>query len=437
MNLFENNYKSDVIKISIVMPVHNTPEYALRESLDSILAQEFTRFEVICIDDGSSVKETIETLNEYKIKDNRVQVIRLDESIGCGGARNVGIKMIRGKYTIFLDSDDYFAPHYLKKLYELIEFENTDVCITGFSIFNETNNGKEIIKAHSMDRNYESYVKDADFLIEATVSACNKLVKSEYLIEVNAKFLTTNTDDDVYYGLIILLCTDRFSLLDDTEGFYYRFNTNYQMSSKMNPLDLWIGINEVNKELSIKGMLSESNIQMIDTYLINTGIMEMNNCSNQGDTISFYKLVSDYLKHSDTNFNTRTHLYRKYWITQSYESKWFETIGDYYKQLDSKKNEILALFENVRKPIVIWGIGKRGQAFERFAKDNGMEIRAVCDSKNKGCGKQDDYGNIILNTEEVVALDDISVVTSNDAIAKELDDVYGMNTISIEHFCDL
>lgn len=62
------------IKISIIIPVYNVEKY-LRECLDSILAQTFQNFEIICVDDGSTDK-SLEILQEYKCKDDRFVILQ-------------------------------------------------------------------------------------------------------------------------------------------------------------------------------------------------------------------------------------------------------------------------------------------------------------------------------------------------------------------------
>ena len=92
-----------VPKLSIVIPVYNSERY-LPECLDSILAQDFSDYEVICIDDGSTDKSR-EVLSSYSGKDCRFLVIT-QEHKGPGVARNKGLAKASGEYLYFMDSDD-------------------------------------------------------------------------------------------------------------------------------------------------------------------------------------------------------------------------------------------------------------------------------------------------------------------------------------------
>lgn len=88
---------------SIIIPVYNVAPY-LRECLDSVLAQTFTDWETICVDDGST-DGSGSILDEYAEKDHRFRVIH-QSNAGVSVARNVGLNAIKGEYFLFIDGDD-------------------------------------------------------------------------------------------------------------------------------------------------------------------------------------------------------------------------------------------------------------------------------------------------------------------------------------------
>lgn len=111
-------------EISIIVPVYKVEPY-LRKCVDSILAQTFTNFEVILVDDGSP-DNSGKICDEYAIKDSRVRVIH-KENGGLSSARNAGIDIARGKYLGFVDSDDYIAEDMYEVLYENLKFYDADI----------------------------------------------------------------------------------------------------------------------------------------------------------------------------------------------------------------------------------------------------------------------------------------------------------------------
>lgn len=103
-------------KISVIVPVYNAEKY-LQRCVDSILAQTFTDFELLLIDDGSKDKSG-EICDEYVRKDDRVKVFH-KENGGVSSARNLGLDNAQGIYVTFVDADDwidmnYFPAEFLK-----------------------------------------------------------------------------------------------------------------------------------------------------------------------------------------------------------------------------------------------------------------------------------------------------------------------------------
>lgn len=124
MHMYMNNPK-----ISIIVPVYNVEKY-LRRCLDSIVAQTFTDWECICVDDGSP-DNSGKILDEYAVKDKRFVIIH-KENGGVSSARNAGLDIARGEYVTFCDSDDWVEADWLLVQYTDIVSEDFDVCICGF-----------------------------------------------------------------------------------------------------------------------------------------------------------------------------------------------------------------------------------------------------------------------------------------------------------------
>ena len=97
--------KKEEIKISVIIPVHNTEKY-IGECLESVINQDYDSFEVICINDFSE-DDSLRILKMYEEKYSCIKVINFNDSNkGVATARNCGIRNANGKYIFFLDSDD-------------------------------------------------------------------------------------------------------------------------------------------------------------------------------------------------------------------------------------------------------------------------------------------------------------------------------------------
>lgn len=116
-------------KVSIVIPVYNAAS-ALRRCLDSVLKQEFTDFELLLMDDGSS-DESPAILDEYAGKDSRIRLVHKNNS-GVSDTRNQALDLARGTYVQFLDADDWIAPEATKLMVRAMEQKKADLVVTDF-----------------------------------------------------------------------------------------------------------------------------------------------------------------------------------------------------------------------------------------------------------------------------------------------------------------
>ena len=107
-------------KISVIVPVYNAEKY-LHRCIDSILAQTFTDFELLLINDGSKDSSGV-ICDEYAAKDSRVLVFH-KENGGVSSARNMGLDNAKGEWISFVDSDDWVEKEYLETLYQDGEFD--------------------------------------------------------------------------------------------------------------------------------------------------------------------------------------------------------------------------------------------------------------------------------------------------------------------------
>ena len=99
--------------VSVIVPAYNRQAY-IAECLDSVLAQSYSRFEILIIDDGST-DHTLEICRAYAQKDPRIKLLAGSHQ-GVSAARNLGLDAARGEYIFFVDSDDIVHPCLLETL---------------------------------------------------------------------------------------------------------------------------------------------------------------------------------------------------------------------------------------------------------------------------------------------------------------------------------
>lgn len=216
-------------EVSIIVPVYQVENY-IRQCVDSILAQTFTDFELILVDDGSKDGSGA-ICDEYAMMDQRVKVIHKQNG-GLSDARNWGLDQAVGNYFMFVDSDDYIAPMMVECLYKNIVNENADIVACNYLYFFEgdrkkdfsTNiqseilSGKEIFYNRKNQRNYGIW----------TV-AWNKLYKRETLGKV--RFRLGKYHEDEFWANDIYQMDIKVVTISECL-YYYRQRDNSIMGKK-------------------------------------------------------------------------------------------------------------------------------------------------------------------------------------------------------------
>ena len=138
--------------VSIIIPTYNCARLIGR-AIESVLNQTYRDFELVIVDDGST-DNTEEIIKEFQKKDERIKYICHDKNKGGSAARNTGIKVARGEYIAFQDSDDEWLPGKLKKQMEVFKNISSKVGVVYTGFWRITDNKKTYIP--------ESWVKQKD-----------------------------------------------------------------------------------------------------------------------------------------------------------------------------------------------------------------------------------------------------------------------------------
>ncbi len=112
--------------VSIITPCYNGAKY-ISETIDSVLKQTYSDWEMIIIDDGSK-DDSAAIVREYEKKDGRIRLIQ-QKNAGSAAARNNGIRQAEGQYIALLDADDIWLPEFLEKQIAFMK-KNNAVCVS-------------------------------------------------------------------------------------------------------------------------------------------------------------------------------------------------------------------------------------------------------------------------------------------------------------------
>ena len=189
-------------EISILVPIYNVGKY-LRACLDSILAQTFTDFEVICMDDGSTDNSGA-ILDEYALFDKRIKVFHKENS-GYGKTMNAALRLAEGKYIGIVESDDTIEKSMYQILYDKVVNDNLDIVKSDFYLVWD-NEDRAVRKQYfSLADRHEMYnrvinpnVELESYLVQKFT--WNALYKKELIQRNNIRYNETSRSEERRVG---------------------------------------------------------------------------------------------------------------------------------------------------------------------------------------------------------------------------------------------
>ena len=247
-------------KVSVIIPVYNVEEY-LHQCLDSVLNQTLRDIEVICVDDGSTDRSP-EILREYEAKDPRVKVL-YQNNLFAGVARNAGMDVARGKYYVFLDSDDFFEPQLLKLQYDQCEKHQADISICGADVYrNQT--GEFVPMDWALPRyliqklpGSRTELTDCVFQL-SNLAPWTKMFSAEFVKRHGLRFQNLPRANDVLFCMSAMALAERITAVDRVLVHYRRgTGTNLQAGNSQTPLMFCRALRAVKNRLSAEGIYED------------------------------------------------------------------------------------------------------------------------------------------------------------------------------------
>ena len=240
-------------KVSIIVPVYKVEKF-LRRCIDSILAQTFTDFELLLVDDGSP-DNSGKICDEYARNDSRIRVFH-KENGGVSSARNFGIDNAKGLWTCFVDSDDYWCSENFLSMFDKID-DKIDIVHFGYTL--ETKSKKLIRTSEFIS---ERYVDTVPFFHKGIFSSCSwsYFFSTEHLHKFKIRFNETvkYSEDREFIIKSILLSGKQILLLRNCD-YVYTYNINAATKTKRS---FKYCMDDLVVLRSIFGLIEQNNIKI-------------------------------------------------------------------------------------------------------------------------------------------------------------------------------
>ena len=269
------------ILVSIIVPTYNVEKYA-GKCFQSLINQTLKNIEIILVDDGST-DSSGRICDEFEKIDNRVVVIH-QKNVGLGLSRNSGIRIARGKYIGFVDSDDFVSEKMFELLYVNAEKYNANISYCSYSRFSDENeiniaNEKEVIEVFEGEKELSDYLlkrigmppeSHKDKLFASIV--WNGIFSRELINNNNLLFVSEREfiSEDIIFDIDVISKVNCI-IHSNQKMYFYRVNKK-SLTQKYDPERFEKNVilyNEVKRKMELL-YSKEGSFNSISRYLITT-----------------------------------------------------------------------------------------------------------------------------------------------------------------------
>lgn len=250
--------------VSIIVPVYNASS-TLYRCIDSILAQNFSDFELLLINDGSKDNSGV-ICDEYVAKDPRVRVIH-KENGGVSSARNLGLDNAKGEWIAFVDSDDWVAVDYIKNLYSHTT-DNIDLVVS-FPTYIYNDGSSKIPKYKEKrvcEHNFEKIF--VEHSMHQNTSPWSKLFRKKLIEENKIRFCEEmHIGEDLLFLYNFMLVSIRIYISSETD-YMYSYDLTSSLTKRVNSFKSeytgYANIKQVvNKLITIRNIRLDASLQRL------------------------------------------------------------------------------------------------------------------------------------------------------------------------------
>ncbi len=228
-------------KVSIVIPVYNAEKY-LNRCIESVINQTFSEIEVIALNNGST-DNSLNILKEYAKRDKRIRIIDND-NIGVSEARNIGVMESKGKYIVFVDSDDWIDSNMIEILYKNISINSCDLVMCTYVREFENHSKEKVFNLHEVNLYVDNEINEQLLrklvgpvgkelsnpeYLDALGTVWAKMYKASILKEKYLRFIDLReigSGEDTLFNIYVFNEVNKVILLNKPMYHYWRGNSN-------------------------------------------------------------------------------------------------------------------------------------------------------------------------------------------------------------------
>lgn len=245
------SYQRENPLVSVVLPCYNVADY-IEQALESLLNQSLKNVEIIFVDDGST-DETPQMIKEYQEKHPQLFLFRQKNQY-AGVARNVGLSHAKGKYVIFLDPDDFFAPDLLERACAAAEGNQAEVVFFSADIYNQQNQSytspRWLRFPGQLPQNRAFTGAEMGEKAFHSLNPWTKLYLRSFIEKHHIQYQSLYSTNDAHFSMMAIAHAQRICAIDEVLV-HYRTNTgsNLQSTKEKSPNDVYEAFLHTKKEL--------------------------------------------------------------------------------------------------------------------------------------------------------------------------------------------
>ena len=283
------------MEVSVIIPVFNTGKY-LNKCINSIINQTIKNIEIICVNDCST-DNSLEILQDFAKKDNRIKVIDLKENKGVSNARNTGIDLAEGKYLYLIDSDDWIDENYLEEMIKKINEVNSDIIINANFVNEYDDESKKAYsKFNFLTKDFEVDSKTVQRFFPPVI--WTRLYKRNYLNKYKFRFPMVKCGaEDIYFAYACDLMQEKSYIF---KGPYHHYSQHQTSAMHLKER----GFHYIESFKHLYKFLNDNNVNLdgIKLFFVESLII---------DNEQKFNFVKNYLTEIEEIFNKNISIYNE------------------------------------------------------------------------------------------------------------------------------